>query len=213
MPGTANFLGSLLGLVSIGLELGDRRGSNVPDDTAVVDELRALDATVTNDGELALREASELQPPFFCIGSGPDLGIASFGVAKFIEAAATVGVAQDLEEWAHEQFFTTKPGTSVFLHASSAAVLDRAQRVAGSAVKVGGRLVTFSPEPLGVAEERHWALRATNERLAPLVGWDPMAISSQRGCAPTPVNPRWNAGAEGGIRTHDRRFTKPMLYP
>ena len=23
----------------------------------------------------------------------------------------------------------------------------------------------------------------------------------------------WSSGAEGGIRTHDRRFTKPLLYP
>lgn len=178
VPGTANYLGSLLGLVAIAVELGARRGVATVDDASVLAALRALEETVVAGSELAQAEASALEPPLFSIGSGPDLGSAWYGIAKFIEAAATVGVAQDLEEWAHEQFFITVPGTTVFVHASTAAVRERAQRVAGSVVKVGGRLVSLAPEPLGVAGEHHWPLPVLDERLAPLVTWAPVAMTA-----------------------------------
>lgn len=178
VPGTANFLGSLLGLAAIALELGERGGTASFDETAVVEALGALDVTVSEGGARARSEASVLEPPFFAIGSGPDLGTAWFGVAKFIEAASTVGVAQDLEEWAHEQFFTTRPETSVFVHASGEAVRERARRVAGSVVKVGGRLVTVGTQPLGVTGEHHWALPAVTESLVPLVSWAPVALTA-----------------------------------
>lgn len=178
VPGTVNYLGSMLGLVAIAAEYAERRGSLRISDEAVSDALRALNLTVAEGLVRAEEEAVALRPPFFSIGSGPDLGAAWFGVAKFIEAAATVAVAQDLEEWAHEQFFTTGPGTTVFVHASSGAVLERARRVAGSVVKVGGRLVSLSPEPLGLAHEHHWPIRVADERLAALVAWVPVASTA-----------------------------------
>ena len=178
VPGTVNYLGSMLGLVAIAAEYGERQGSSRITDEGVSEALRALDLTVAEGLDRAEGEAVALRPPFFSIGSGPDLGAAWFGVAKFIEAAATVAVAQDLEEWAHEQFFTTGPDTTVFVHASSRAVLERARRVAGSVVKVGGRLVSLSPEPLGLADEHHWPIRVADERLAPLVAWAPVATTA-----------------------------------
>jgi glucosamine 6-phosphate synthetase-like amidotransferase/phosphosugar isomerase protein len=178
VPGTANFLGSMLGLVAIALELGERNGAGHLADASVLDALAAL-SRVVGEGEARARsEARVLEPPFFAIGSGPDFGTAWFGVAKFIEAAATVAVAQDLEEWAHEQFFTTRPGTTVFVHASTAATVERARRVAGSVVKVGGRLVTIGFDRLGVDGEHHWPLPRVDERLAPLVTWAPVAMTA-----------------------------------
>jgi glucosamine--fructose-6-phosphate aminotransferase (isomerizing) len=178
VPGTANYVGSMLGLLAIAVELGERRRAAPFDDADVLGALGALDATIVAGAELAKTEATLLEPPFFSIGSGPDLGSAWFGVAKFIEAAATVGVAQDLEEWAHEQFFTTVPGTTVFVHATNRAGHERARRVAGSVVKVGGRLVSVAPEPLGTSGEHHWPIAVVDERLAPLVAWVPVAMTA-----------------------------------
>ncbi len=177
VPGTANFLGSMLGLVAMAAELGERnRGAmfRESDAEAAMDAVEAL--AVSPSAHEA--EARALTPPFFSLGSGPDLGIAWFGVAKFIEAAATVGVAQDLEEWAHEQYFTTKPGTSVFVHASSERVRARARRVAASVLKVGGRLVTIGPEPLGLADEQHWPIPPLADAVRPLVAWVPMTMTA-----------------------------------
>jgi glucosamine--fructose-6-phosphate aminotransferase (isomerizing) len=178
VPGTANFLGSILSLVAIAAELGVRThgsGYREPDVEVAMD---AIEELVSTGSALAHEEARVLTPPFFSLGSGPDLGVAWFGVAKFIEAAATVGVAQDLEEWAHEQYFTTKPGTSVFVHASSDLVRDRARRVAASVLKVGARLVTISPEPLGLADEHHWPIPPVPDELRPLVTWVPVTMTA-----------------------------------
>lgn len=174
VPGTANFLGSMLGLVAVASELGERTGHEMFQEPDVEAALSAVEA-VAASSSLAEAEARALTPPFFSLGSGPDLGTAWYGVAKFVEAAATVGVAQDLEEWAHEQYFTTKTGTSVFIHASSERVLDRARRVGASVLKVGGRLVTVGPESLGLTDERHWLIPPVAEALRPLVTWVPMA--------------------------------------
>lgn len=178
VPGTANYLGSMLGLVAIAAEFGDRRGASPAADGAVLDALRALDEVVAVGNDRAVAEAEALQLPFFSIGSGPDFGTAWFGVAKFIEAAAAVGVAQDLEEWAHEQFFATRPGTTVFVHATPSAVRDRARRVAASVVEVGGRLVTISSAPLAVAGEHHWPMPEVAEHLAPLMAWAPVTMTA-----------------------------------
>lgn len=178
VPGTANYLGSLLGLVALAAELAERRGTPLGSAERVPSTLQALSDLVERGGDLASAEASALRPPFFSLGSGPDYGTAWFGVAKFIEAAATVGVAQDLEEWAHEQFFTTRPGTTVFVHATTARVHERARRVAGSVVKVDGRLVSVAPEPLGLDGEHHWPLPDLDEHLLPLVAWAPVAMTA-----------------------------------
>jgi glutamine---fructose-6-phosphate transaminase (isomerizing) len=178
VPGTANYLGSLLGLVALAAELAERRGAPLAAADRVPSALQALSDVVEQGGHLASAEAVDLQPPFFSLGSGPDYGTAWFGVAKFIEAAATVGVAQDLEEWAHEQFFTTRPGTTVFVHATTARVSERARRVAGSVVKVDGRLVSVAPEPLGLDREHHWPLPDLDEHLLPLVSWAPVAMTA-----------------------------------
>ncbi len=177
VPGTANFLGSMLGLAAIAAELGERTRAEVFLDADVESALDAVEALAVSPSAVDT-EARALTPPFFSLGSGPDLGIAWYGVAKFIEAAATVGVAQDLEEWAHEQYFTTKPGTSVFVHASSERVFDRARRVAASVLKVGGRLTTIGPEPLGLPDEQYWPIPPVAEAVRPLVAWVPMAMTA-----------------------------------
>lgn len=178
VPGTVNFVGSMLGLVAVAAELASRRGSEWLEDAAVVNALAAIAEMVMRDSHVAEREALALTPPFFSIGSGPDLGLAWFGVAKFIEAASTVGVAQDIEEWAHEQFFTTHPGSTVFVHATSPGIHARARRVAASVVKVGARLVTIAPEPLELADEQHWTLPPVVQPLRPLVAWVPMTMTA-----------------------------------
>jgi hypothetical protein len=176
--GFASFLGSMLGIVAVAAELGHRSGTVPFGDGDVAQATEGIGQMVGSHAELAQAEAAALQPPFFVLGSGPDLGTAWFGVAKFIEAAATVGVAQDLEEWAHEQYFTTGPDSTVFVHASNATVNERARRVASSVLKVGARLVTISAEPLGLPGEHNWPLPAITDPLRPLVSWVPMAMTA-----------------------------------
>lgn len=179
VPGTANFLGSMLGIVAIAAELGARAGRPPAWEPAVGDVLGRL-ASAVNEGEAhAARIVATLQPMFCSLGSGQDLGTAWYGVAKFVEAAAAFGIAQDLEEWAHEQYFTTVPGTTVFVHATTADASARARRVSSSVLKVGASLVTIGVEPQGLVAEHHWPIADAPEPLRPLVAWVPMAVTAR----------------------------------
>lgn len=179
VPGTANFLGSMLGIVAIAAELGARAGRRPTWEPEVADVLGGIAGAVEGGKPHASEVAATMQPGFCSIGSGPDLGIAWYGVAKFVEAAAAIGVAQDLEEWAHEQYFTTVAGTTIFVHVTMAVAVVRARRVSSSVLKVGGSLVTIGPEPLRLADEHHWPIALAPEPLRPLVAWVPMALTAR----------------------------------
>lgn len=179
VPGTANFLGSMLGLLAIAGELADRAGRPAPWENDVEAALGTLSSGVEAGEAHAATVAATMASPFCAIGSGPDLGTAWYGIAKFVEAAALFGVAQDLEEWAHEQYFTSGPGTTVFVHATNGPSVARARRVASSVLKVGGHLVTVGPEALGLRGEHHWPTMPTPDALQPLVAWLPMAVAAR----------------------------------
>jgi len=175
VPGTANYLGSLLALLAAGLEMEERSGRECSVGDAeilgILGKINEASVDSTKESPALIRS---LTPPFFALGSGPDLGAASFGVAKFLEAAATVGVAQDLEEWAHEQYFATGEGTTAFICSTSPATHGRALRVARSVAAVGGVPVT-----IGVESDAQGAvnlrLPKTPTTLAPLLAWVPLA--------------------------------------
>jgi glucosamine--fructose-6-phosphate aminotransferase (isomerizing) len=61
------------------------------------------------------------------IGGGPNYGTAFFSMAKVIEAARTETAGQELEEWAHEQYFFTSEDTYTFVLAPPGAAVDRAR--------------------------------------------------------------------------------------
>ncbi|MBK8021836.1 MAG: hypothetical protein IPK19_10535 [Chloroflexi bacterium] len=46
------------------------------------------------------------------LGSGPSYAAATFGATKLLEAAGTHCWVQDLEEWAHLQYFVAEPDTT-----------------------------------------------------------------------------------------------------
>ena len=63
------------------------------------------------------------------LGAGPNEASAKFGAAKLFEGAQQLAVATNLEEWAHEQYFITRPGEPVVLMAPSGASSDRAAEI------------------------------------------------------------------------------------
>jgi glucosamine--fructose-6-phosphate aminotransferase (isomerizing) len=58
--------------------------------------------------------AEELEParPIVFLGSEPAFGSAMFAAAKTIEAAGATAWAQDVEEWSHVEYFSTRPNKS-----------------------------------------------------------------------------------------------------
>ena len=133
-PGTMSYIASILALLAVGLRVG--RTSGRLDDQEVQAQLSRLTdlaasmrATIAASDEPARKLADELtdDTQLFVLGAGPNYGTALFAMAKMIESARHNTVAQQLEEWAHEQYFCCVPGTVTVVLAPPGASLDRAR--------------------------------------------------------------------------------------
>lgn len=133
-PGTSSYMASMLTAYVLALYLA-QRGGHLSDADAdailtrisnLADAMQAtIDATSPLLEELAKRVTFESKIAF--IGAGPNYGTAFFSMAKMIEAARHNTIGQELEEWAHEQYFVTGQDTYTFVLAPRGAGLDRAR--------------------------------------------------------------------------------------
>ena len=81
------------------------------------------------------------------IGAGPSRATAAFGAAKLFEGPQRYGVDQDLEEWAHEQYFVSGASTPVVVVAPSGAAHDRAMELLAEMAYLGVPSVVVSDDP------------------------------------------------------------------
>jgi len=146
-PGVRSYRASLLGLYALALALGQRRDSlaagfqslqqAVANTTAQSADLIALlDAPCAR-----LAQAFAGEPYLEFLGGGPNYGTALFSAAKILEAVGVPAIGQDLEEWAHLQYFAAPVATPVFLIAAPGRSDSRAAEIARAAHTVGRRVV------------------------------------------------------------------------
>lgn len=171
VPGTANYLASMLGLLAFGAARSGR-DSTAADIATTLTELPGLLQRAT---AFCSDIVASVQEPIFTVGSGPDWGTANFMVAKLLEAAGAVGVPQDLEEWAHEQYFATSEGRTVVVFGNDDAAKKGAQQVAQMVAAVGGRTVGIGRN-LGPAIHHAFDLPDAPPGLSPLLAWVPAAV-------------------------------------
>jgi len=109
------------------------------------------------------------------LGAGPNEATARFGAAKLFEGGQQLAVTTNLEEWAHEQYFITRPGDPVVLIAPSGAATDRAAEILGEINYVGAAPVFVSDlAPPGPA--LHLPLAAgVGEELSPVLASLPLS--------------------------------------
>lgn len=177
VPGTSTYVASLLGLMSIGVALGDdRRRADAERD--VVRALRLLPDLVAAAERFAADVVVELREPFFVVGTGADAGTAHYAVAKFIEAAGLIGVAQDLEEWAHEQYFATDESRTLLMSVTDERAMERAGEIAAMAASVGGRVAAVGLPALGTAAAIAMTIPPVGAATAPLLAWLPFALAA-----------------------------------
>jgi glutamine---fructose-6-phosphate transaminase (isomerizing) len=188
-PGTLSYLASLLALYAIALRLGVEAGRLAPPDLA--QHLDAISATADaverttaacQPAADALAAAIEPTRALSIIGGGPNYGTALFGMAKFIEAAAFDAIGQELEEWAHEQYFCTGPGTHTLVVAAPGASLDRSREQLRAVRDVGGRAVavcdTSDTETTRLADAVLPVTSPANELLSPIVNAIPLELAA-----------------------------------
>ena len=120
--GLVNYLASLTTLYLIAFQAGVVRGRL---SEAQADSLRAelrstsdlIAETVRICTPAAEAHAEQVKDTesFTFLGSGPSIATSLFYAAKTYELPRVYGVSQELEEWAHEQFFITgKPARRFF---------------------------------------------------------------------------------------------------
>jgi glucosamine 6-phosphate synthetase-like amidotransferase/phosphosugar isomerase protein len=185
-PGTISYIASLGALYALALRAGELAGRL---DAAHVDErlglieaqAEAAARTIDLAGPIAERLGRELSEDvkIDVVGGGPSLGTAFFGRAKLIEAAHAPGGAHELEEWAHEEFFCTGPGTVTIVVAPPGESSDRAVEQLEAAREIGATAIAVcSPDaPAAAAAELVLPVAGDpTEELSPLTYCVPLEL-------------------------------------
>lgn len=152
VPGLRSYAASQLALYLAAIQVGQGRGylsqAQADDLRQELAELAPQAAhTITHAAPLA-HECSQSWADashFVFAGSGPNYGAALFSAAKILEASGDPAVAQDLEEWAHLQYFSREPDTPTILLTAAQADADRAQEVIAAALTIGRRVAVVAP--------------------------------------------------------------------
>jgi glucosamine--fructose-6-phosphate aminotransferase (isomerizing) len=179
-PGTISYVASLVAVYALGLRAAELAGR-----ADAGPYLRVLEAqanasarTIELAGPVAERLGRELplEAKIDVVGGGPSLGTALFGRAKLIEAAHALGGAHELEEWAHEEFFCTGPGTVTIVVAPPGASADRAVEQLEAAREIGATAVAVCPPDAPAA--------AAADHVLPVAGEAPEELSPLTYCIP-----------------------------
>jgi glucosamine 6-phosphate synthetase-like amidotransferase/phosphosugar isomerase protein len=183
-PGTSTYIAMVTALLVLAAELARARGRH--GEAATIDEalrrapelaLDTLERSEVPAREAAERISSALVTTF--LGAGPSRAAAAFGAAKLFEGPQRYGVAQDLEEWAHEQYFISDPATPIVVIAPSGASYDRAVELIDEMAFVGAPafLVSDGVPPEALPRARYLPVeRGLDEAMSGLLTPLPLAL-------------------------------------
>lgn len=169
--GLGNFMASLTTLILAAVRLGVLRGAIEPDEADRVERgLVAVGPVIGATAQANVAVAATLAErfrdldTFQILGAGPNHATAQFAAAKLFEQPQVNGVPQELEEWAHEQYFLTRPGrTVIFVLAPRGRAHDRALEQLRGARDMGATVV-------GVAAQDDAEVADLADAVMPVVG-------------------------------------------
>ncbi len=167
-PGVRSFVANQLVLMLVGVRIGEARGRlTATEATTIRREIQSLaDAAARvletcDEPARALAETwADAQDFVFC-GGGPNYGTALYSAAKILEASGDPALGQDMEEWAHLQYFARSAPTPTFFISAGGRDLSRAVEVAVAAQAIERRVVAICPPSAA-------ALLAAASRILPL---------------------------------------------
>jgi glucosamine--fructose-6-phosphate aminotransferase (isomerizing) len=152
-PGTSTYIAMVTALLVLVSELARVRGR--------AHEADILDDALERAGDLAARTLERADaaahaaartiadaPITTFLGAGPSRAAAAFGAAKLFEGPQRYGVVQDLEEWAHEQYFISGRETPIVMVAPSGASHDRALELLDEMAFIGAPVFVVSDLPV-----------------------------------------------------------------
>lgn len=217
----AEYIAVLHALWSLALELGAKHGVIGADAKARC--YAGIDAAVAAMPQVAAaleptaeRLAQELAgiDTIWAIGAGPSGGMAEYSAAKFHEQMPINGIPQDLEEWAHLEYFLTLHWgrrSVVLVLAPPGNSLDRAEELVKGIAGAGGRALVVTRAGVGDFADAHARLDIPvdiDEWLSPLLYHLPaqllvLHMAKLAGAYPIPLRRRdgtWLI-AKGLVRT------------
>lgn len=176
-PGTSTYIAMLCTLIELARQTSR---SPVADDAFrdACEQLaglaaKTLDWCQDTAADLAARMASGRFVTF--LGAGPNEATARFGAAKLFEASQQIALATNVEEWAHEEYFITRPGDPVVVVAPAGAARDRAWEILSELEFIRADATVVSDvEPPGQAGFLRLAAGAPEE-LSPVLAALPLA--------------------------------------
>lgn len=210
VPGTLTCLGSLTALYLLAIELGVARGHLA---AQKADEYRQS----LRQAHLSLREIALTNSPLieryvrlnfrgsltvYFVGGGPNYGTVLFGRAKLLEAAPVLCMAQEVEEWAHLEYFLTGYDTQVIFLAPAGPSRKRVVEMMRTVRRVNGHVIAVAdPADAEVAELAHevWPVPPQEEMFSPLAYSVPLDILAYevmvaQGSAPFRLDSSGNSG-------------------
>jgi len=170
VPGVRSYLSSQVALYSAAIRIGEVRGNIT---TAEADgyraELLALADAVERTAVACEPVARELvqkwkdEREFVFVGSGPSYGVAMFSAAKMLEASGESSMAQEIEEWAHIQYFAAPKTTPTILISMGGNDKNRA-------VEVGAAMQAIGRGTAGILPEGETEISPHMDAVLPIVG-------------------------------------------
>ena len=146
-PGTSTYLAILASLLDLAVIWGHTRGVDTAQAQRLLRNVSGLaEQTLEAGNDPAQKVAEQIAGHNWItfLGAGPNLATAQFGAAKLFEGPGKLGVATNIEEWAHEEYFVSGAGTPVFLIAPSGASHDRAGEILSELDFIGAHPVFIS---------------------------------------------------------------------
>jgi fructoselysine-6-P-deglycase FrlB-like protein/sugar/nucleoside kinase (ribokinase family) len=125
-PGTSTYLALLVALLQLA-GVGTERARSTLLDRLPELARKTLDLAA-GPAEMVANRISRRGNITF-LGAGPNVASAAFGAAKLFEGPQMQATVTNLEEWAHEEYFVTRPGDPVIVVAPTGASFDRAAEI------------------------------------------------------------------------------------
>ena len=200
----AEYFATLRALYGLALGLGIARGGLGPGEAgeirAAIDDAVAAVPDVAAATEASARTLAETlhtrgSDTVWVLGAGPNRGTAEYCAAKFHEQVPLNGVPQDLEEWAHLQYFLTLSWGErgpVLVLAPHGNARDRAEEVVAGIARAGGFSVIVGPDEAAGAGAHLEVTGDLPEVLTPLLHHVPVQLlvlhlARLVGVDPTPI--------------------------
>ncbi len=170
IPGVRSYVANQVGLLLLAIYFGEQRGHISQKEADRYHQLiynlaDAINSTIEMNEKLVKDLANQWaeEDEFIFCGSGPGYAAALFSAAKILEASGDAALGQDLEEWAHLQYFAKKVSTPTFIISGGERDGSRAREVVTAALAIGRRVAVITPiEKTGLFPEAAVKLPVVN---------------------------------------------------